>query len=81
LQDIYLGCACDSTTGVFQHLFTDGRTTFATAHGLHVVPDAYPLAVKIRNNATFGYVEDINDENEEEDQVTKLTTRESVRVP
>jgi hypothetical protein len=30
-----------------------------------VVPDAYPLEVKIRNNATFGYVEDINDENEE----------------
>jgi hypothetical protein len=33
-----------------------------------VVPDAYPLAVKIRNNATFGYIEDIEDENEEEDQ-------------
>jgi hypothetical protein len=31
LQDIYLGCACDSTTGVFQHLFTDGKTIFATA--------------------------------------------------
>ena len=30
--------------------------------------DAYPLAVKIRNDATFGYIEDINDENEEEDQ-------------
>jgi len=35
---------------------------------LHVVPDAYPLAVKIRNNATFGYIEDINDEIDEEDQ-------------
>jgi hypothetical protein len=23
LQGIYLGCACDSTTGVFQNLFTD----------------------------------------------------------
>jgi hypothetical protein len=30
--------------------------------------DAYPLVVKIRNDATFGYIEDINDENEEEDQ-------------
>jgi hypothetical protein len=56
LQGLYLGCACDSTTGVFQHLFTDGRTIYATAHGLHVVPDAYPLPVKIRNNATFGYI-------------------------
>ena len=37
-------------------------------HGLHVVPDAYPLAVKIRINATFGYIEDLNEENEEEDQ-------------
>ena len=68
LQGIYLGCVCDNTTGVFQHLFTDGRTIYTTAHGLHVVPDAYPLAVKIHNNATFGYIEDINDENEEEDQ-------------
>ena len=33
-----------------------------------MVPDAYPLAVKIRNIATFEYIEDINDENEEEDQ-------------
>ena len=68
LQGIYLGCACDSTTGVFQHLFTDGKTIFAMAHDLHVVPDAYPLAVKIRSNATFGYIEDLNDENEEEDR-------------
>ena len=37
-------------------------------HGLHIVPDAYPLTVKIRSNATFGYIEDLNDENEEEDQ-------------
>ena len=35
---------------------------------MHVVLDAYPLAVKIRNIATFGYIKDINDENEEEDQ-------------
>ncbi len=68
LQGIYLGCACDSTTGVFQHHFTVGKTIHATAHGLHVVPDSYPLAVKIRNNATFGHIEDINDENKEEDQ-------------
>ena len=53
---------------MFQHLFTDGKTIFATVHGLHVVPDAYPLAVKICSNATFGYIEDLNDENEEEDQ-------------
>ena len=33
-QGIYLGCSCDSTTGVFQHLFTDGKTIFATAHGM-----------------------------------------------
>jgi hypothetical protein len=31
-----------------------------------VVLGEYPLAVKIRNYATFGYVEDINDENEED---------------
>jgi hypothetical protein len=59
----------------FSVLFTDGRTVYAMAHGLHVVPDAYPLAVKIRNNATFGYIEDINDENEEEDQRCENTTR------
>ena len=53
---------------MFQHLFTDGKTIFATSHGLHVVPDAYPLSVKIRSNATFGYFEDLHDENEEEDQ-------------
>ena len=33
-----------------------------------IVPDAYPLAVKVRSNATFGYIEDFNDESEEEDQ-------------
>jgi hypothetical protein len=30
LQGLYLGCACDSTTGVFQHLFTDGKTIYVT---------------------------------------------------
>ncbi len=78
LQGIYLGCACDSTTGVFQHLFTDGKTIYVTAHGLHVVPVAYPLTVKIRNNATFGYIEDINDENEEEDQPFDAKTLVSI---
>ncbi len=39
-----------------------------------MVPDVYPLAVKICNNATFGYIEDINDENEEEDQSFDVKT-------
>ena len=58
-------CVCNNTTGVFRHLFTDRKTIFATVYGLHVVPDTYPLKVKIRSNSTFGYIEDINDENDE----------------
>jgi uncharacterized protein YdbL (DUF1318 family) len=44
-----------------------------------VVPDVYPLTVKIYNNFTFGYIEDINDENEEEYQPfdDKTTTSRS----
>jgi hypothetical protein len=34
--------------------------------------------VKIRNNATFGYIEDINDENEEEDQPFDAKTLVSI---
>ena len=63
---------------MFEHLFTDGKTIFATVHGLHVVPDTYPLVVKIRNNATFGHIEDLYDENEEEDQPFDVKTLNGV---
>ena len=34
---------------------------------MQLVPDAYPLAVKIRNNTTFEYVENINDKDEDDE--------------
>jgi hypothetical protein len=43
LQGLYLGAHVDAASGVFRHLFTDGRTVFSTPHALKVVGDGYPL--------------------------------------
>jgi hypothetical protein len=43
LQGLYLGAHVDGASGVFRHLFTDGRTVFATPHALKVIGDGYPL--------------------------------------
>ena len=40
---IYLGAWCNPKSLVFQHLMTDGKTIFATAHNLKCVGDAFPF--------------------------------------
>ena len=43
IQGLYLGAHVDAESGVFRHLFTDGRTVYSTPHALKVVGDGYPL--------------------------------------
>ena len=43
IQGLYLGAHVDAASGVFRHLFTDGRTVYSTPHALKVVGDGYPL--------------------------------------
>jgi hypothetical protein len=69
LQGIYLVCACDSTTGVFQHLFTDGRTIYVTAHGLH-------MHWLRRSEKSLTYHRDYSDEQQAESECYKVKTGE-----
>jgi hypothetical protein len=43
IQGLYLGAHVDAASGVFRHLFTDGRTVYSTTHVMKVVGDGYPL--------------------------------------
>jgi hypothetical protein len=67
LQGLYLGCQVDGSSGVFKHLFTDGRTIFATPHALKVVPDVYPLRLQNPRKGPIISIDDVDMERLEAD--------------
>jgi hypothetical protein len=67
LQGLYLGCQVDGSSGVFKHLFTDGRTIFATPHALKVVPDVYPLRLENPRKGPIISIDDVDMERLEAD--------------
>jgi hypothetical protein len=60
LQGLYLGCQVDGASGVFKHLFTDGRNIFATPHAIKVVPDVYPLRVQNPRKGPIPSIDDVD---------------------
>ena len=64
LQGLYLGAHVDAASGVFRHLFTDGRTVFSTPHALKVVGDGYPLYQADDSSSLIPTIEEPNVEQE-----------------
>jgi len=62
LQGLYLGCQVDGASGVFKHLFTDGRNIFATPHALKVVPDVYPLRIQTPRKGPIPSIDDVDNQ-------------------
>ncbi len=50
----------DGVSGVFKHLFTDGRNIFATPHALKVVPDVYPLRIQTPRKGPIPSIDDVD---------------------
>jgi len=40
---VYLGCVFNPTTGVFEHMITDGRSIFNSPNQIKCIPDVYPM--------------------------------------
>ncbi len=57
----------DGSSGVFKHLFTDGRTIFDTPHALKVVPDVYPLRLENPRKGPIISIDDVDMERLEAD--------------